>query len=170
MLIVAIALAVIGLASLVAAVVTSNEILAWVCIAASASGVLLLVVDAIKDRQSRRAAGYLAAGQAGAATVVIAESETEVIAAPADADGAADEAAELAAEIAEEDHPEEVVHDEPEFDAPGDDEAEFPEAAEASAMHVVSEDALRAEEAADAADLRDVEVAGDAELDNRGGR
>ena len=41
MLIVALVLAVIGLAALVTAVVTSNELVAWVCIGASGLGVLL---------------------------------------------------------------------------------------------------------------------------------
>jgi hypothetical protein len=50
MLIVALVLAVIGLAALVAAVVTSNELIAWVCIAASVIGVLLLIVDAVRER------------------------------------------------------------------------------------------------------------------------
>jgi hypothetical protein len=50
MLIVALVLAVIGLASLVTAVVTSNELIAWVCIAASVIGVLLLIVDAVRER------------------------------------------------------------------------------------------------------------------------
>jgi hypothetical protein len=56
MLIVALVLAVIGLAALVTAVVTSNELIAWVCIAASVIGVLLLIVDAVRER-SRRDAG-----------------------------------------------------------------------------------------------------------------
>ncbi|MGH3583154.1 MAG: hypothetical protein ACRDUB_16305 [Mycobacterium sp.] len=55
MLIIALVLAVIGLASLVAAVVTSNEIIAWVCIGASVIGVLLLIVDALRDRSRRDA-------------------------------------------------------------------------------------------------------------------
>jgi hypothetical protein len=55
MLIVALVLAVIGLAALVTAVVTSNELVAWVCIAASVLGVILLIVDAIRERQNRRA-------------------------------------------------------------------------------------------------------------------
>jgi hypothetical protein len=50
MLIVALVLAVIGLAALVTAVVTSNEVIAWVCIAASVIGVVLLIIDAIRDR------------------------------------------------------------------------------------------------------------------------
>src|SRR6476469_6856608 len=49
MLIVALVLAVIGLAALVTAVVTSNELIAWVCIGASVIGVLLLV-DALRER------------------------------------------------------------------------------------------------------------------------
>jgi hypothetical protein len=55
MLIVALVLAVIGLAALVTAVVTSNELVAWVCIAASVLGVLLLIVDALRERQRRGA-------------------------------------------------------------------------------------------------------------------
>src|SRR5690242_5212063 len=50
MLIVALVLAVIGLAALVTAVVTSNELIAWVCIAASVIGVVLLIVDAVQER------------------------------------------------------------------------------------------------------------------------
>ena len=53
MLIVALVLAVIGLASLVTAVVTGNELIAWVCIGASVLGVILLIVDAIRERQTR---------------------------------------------------------------------------------------------------------------------
>lgn len=55
MLIVALVLAVIGLAALVTAVVTSNELIAWVCIGASSLGVILLIVDAIRERQVKRA-------------------------------------------------------------------------------------------------------------------
>jgi hypothetical protein len=50
MLIVALVLALIGLGSLVLAVVTSNELIAWVCIVASVIGVVLLIVDAVRDR------------------------------------------------------------------------------------------------------------------------
>jgi hypothetical protein len=35
--------------------VTSNELIAWVCIGASGLGILLLIVDAIRDRAHRRA-------------------------------------------------------------------------------------------------------------------
>lgn len=55
MLIVALVLAVIGLAALVTAVVTSNELIAWVCIAASVIGVVLLIVDALRERSRRGA-------------------------------------------------------------------------------------------------------------------
>jgi hypothetical protein len=50
MLIVALVLAVIGLAALVTAVVTSNELIAWVCVGASVIGVVLLIVDALRER------------------------------------------------------------------------------------------------------------------------
>ena len=53
MLIVALVMAVIGLAALVTAVITSNEIIAWVCIGASVIGVILLIVDALRERQRR---------------------------------------------------------------------------------------------------------------------
>jgi len=56
MLIVALVLAIIGLAALVTAVVTSNELIAWVCIAASVIGVLLLIVDALRERSRGDAA------------------------------------------------------------------------------------------------------------------
>ncbi|WP_078291586.1 hypothetical protein [Mycobacterium sp. D16R24] len=52
MLIVALVLAAVGLAALVTAVVTSNEVLAFVCIAAAAIGVVLMIVDAIRDRHA----------------------------------------------------------------------------------------------------------------------
>lgn len=129
MLIVALVLAVIGLAALVTAVVTSNELIAWVCIGASALGVILLIIDAIRERQQRR----VDTG-ASAAPVAADDSATEVIA------GAALTDDELAADIADEDHPEEVVHDEPEFDTYSDDEAEYPQPAEEAALHTVTED------------------------------
>lgn len=56
MLIVALVLAVIGLVALVSAVVTSNELIAWVCIVASVLGVVLLIVDALRDRSRGPAA------------------------------------------------------------------------------------------------------------------
>ncbi|MFV8051088.1 hypothetical protein [Mycobacterium sp. 48b] len=57
MLIIALVLAVIGLAALVTAVVTSNELIAWVCIGASVIGVLLLIVDALRERSRGTKAG-----------------------------------------------------------------------------------------------------------------
>jgi hypothetical protein len=53
MLIIALVLAVIGLAALVFAVVTSNELVAWVCIGASVLGVVLLIIDALRERARR---------------------------------------------------------------------------------------------------------------------
>ena len=55
MLIIALVLALIGLVALVFAVVTSNELVAWVCIGASVLGVVLLIIDALRERQSQRA-------------------------------------------------------------------------------------------------------------------
>jgi negative regulator of sigma E activity len=49
-LIIALVLAVVGLAALVTAVVTGNAVIAWVCIAASVIGVVLLIVDAVRER------------------------------------------------------------------------------------------------------------------------
>ncbi|ETW23607.1 DUF308 domain-containing protein [Mycobacterium gastri] len=57
MLIIALVLALIGLVALVFAVVTSNVLVAWVCIGASVLGVILLIVDAIRERQHRDAGG-----------------------------------------------------------------------------------------------------------------
>ena len=57
MLIIALVLALIGLVALVFAVVTSNELVAWVCIGASVVGVVLLIVDALRERQRRDAGG-----------------------------------------------------------------------------------------------------------------
>lgn len=55
MLIVALVMAIIGLAALVTAVVTSNEVIAWVCIGAGVIGVVLLIVDPLRARQQRDA-------------------------------------------------------------------------------------------------------------------
>ena len=57
MLIIALVLALIGLVALVFAVVTSNELVAWVCIAASVLGVVLLIIDALRERQRRDVGG-----------------------------------------------------------------------------------------------------------------
>lgn len=175
MLIVALVLAVIGLAALVTAVVTSNEIVAWVCIGASALGVVLLVVDAIRERQHRRLGAAAAAEIATEATEldelraggdttefvtysddepaderveseqqagIDAEAETEADAEIGARAAGEDLGADVAAEIAVEDHPDEVIHDEPEYDTYSDDEQEFPESAEEAALHPVDEAAV----------------------------
>jgi hypothetical protein len=83
MLIIALVLAAIGLAALVFAVVTSNALVAWVCIGASLLGVLLLIVDALRERRSN----------SPAAPEAVADSE--------DSDAFADDAAEDVAETSE---------------------------------------------------------------------
>ncbi|OBK50461.1 hypothetical protein [Mycobacterium sp. 1081908.1] len=60
MLIIALVLALIGLVALVFAVVTSNELVAWVCIGASVLGVVLLIIDALRERQRRDVVGEAA--------------------------------------------------------------------------------------------------------------
>ena len=57
MLIIALVLALIGLVALAFAVVTSSELVAWVCIGASILGVVLLIVDALRERQRRDVGG-----------------------------------------------------------------------------------------------------------------
>jgi hypothetical protein len=57
MLIIALVLALIGLVALVFAVVTSNELVAWVCIVASVIGVVLLIIDALRERRMRAEGG-----------------------------------------------------------------------------------------------------------------
>ena len=59
MLIIALVLALIGLVALVFAVVTSNELVAWVCVGASVLGVVLLIVDAVRQRQRHDAGDVL---------------------------------------------------------------------------------------------------------------
>jgi hypothetical protein len=73
MLIIALVLAVIGLAALVTAVVTSNELIAWVCIGASVIGVLLLIVDALRERS--RGADDEDADDSDDETTVFAQTE-----------------------------------------------------------------------------------------------
>ena len=76
MLVVALVLAVIGLAALVTAVVASNELVAWVCIGASALGVILLIIDSIRERKKRRMEA-LALAEMGA-TAVLAHTAASV--------------------------------------------------------------------------------------------
>jgi threonine/homoserine efflux transporter RhtA len=59
MLIIALVLALIGLVALVFAVVTSNELVAWVCIGASVLGVVLLIIDALRERQRHDVGGEI---------------------------------------------------------------------------------------------------------------
>jgi type II secretory pathway pseudopilin PulG len=87
MLIIALVLAVIALAALVFAVVTSNEVIAYICIAASVFGVILLIVDALRERQHRTADADKTDSEAGTDTGLIRQSET----AAASQDGDADE-------------------------------------------------------------------------------
>jgi hypothetical protein len=144
MLIIALILAVVGLTALVAAVITGNELIAWVCIGASGLGVLLLIVDAIRERSNRRAAPAVAA--AANTEVIEPVGTTQVIAYVDDSVGAA-ELPEESGDIAVEDHPEEIVHDEPDYDMPTDDEPDLPESAEEAAIHTVGEEVLREEDA-----------------------
>lgn len=164
MLIVALVLAVIGLAALVTAVVTSNELVAWVCIGASVLGVILLIVDAIRERQGK------ATGAAAPAAPAEAADESEE---PATGDAVAyseeqsvdstystfdadypDESLEqeLEREEAAEDHPEEMVSDDPESDTIEDDEPELPEPAEEAAVHTVDETGADAPDGEDGED------------------
>jgi len=134
MLIIAVVLAVIGLASLVAAVATSNEIFAWVCIASSAMGVILLAADAIRERKQRRWEAIAASTAAADAEAELAK--TDIIETIETIEtGEAGETGDGA-----EDAPDEIVHDEPEADMPSDDEPEYPEPAEEAAMHILEED------------------------------
>jgi hypothetical protein len=84
MLIISLVLAVIGLAALVFAVITSNELVAWVCIGASVLGVVLLIIDALQERQ-RREAGATAHSEPPQGS-----HDDEVPDYPADADEEAD--------------------------------------------------------------------------------
>ena len=157
MLIVALVLAVIGLAALVTAVVTSNEVVAWVCIAASAVGVLLLIVDAVRERRNSRFEALAGEAEepdppfiadAENTEIIEATESTQVIEAAAVTDVLSDADDEVIADvevIAAEDHPEELVHDEPEYDMPSDDEPEYSESAEETAVHIVDEETVAAE-------------------------
>lgn len=168
MLIVALVLAVIGLAALVTAVVTSNEVVAWVCIGASSLGVVLLIVDAIRERQDRRVATPVAAGAAGGATTEVIEAveSAEVIEAVESVESVDVEAVDVDLDDSEEavlveDHPEEVVHDEPDYDTYSDDEQEFPQPAEEAALHIIDEEGL---------DEQDLDEQYDESVDQRGDR
>jgi FtsZ-interacting cell division protein ZipA len=159
MLIVALVLAVIGLAALVTAVVTSNELVAWVCIAASVLGVILLIVDAIRERSHKEPAAESKPEPAD--EPAIAYSDEDVVDSTYstfDADYPAEDLPEeLPEELPAEEHPDEVVSEDPESDLPSDDEPELPEPAEEAAVHPVDEadEARSAEEPDEIADETD---------------
>ncbi|BBU22420.1 phage holin family protein [Mycobacterium xenopi] len=122
MLIIALVLAVIGLAALVFAVVTSNALVAWVCIAASVLGVVLLIIDALQERQRRQA--RVSAGEPVSVTV-----ESESVTGPSDHDaGAADRGsqegfyADYPEDVADEDIVESGEHPAPGSDQGGKDD------------------------------------------------
>ena len=159
MLLVSLILAVVGLVALVAAVITNNEMIAWVCIGASSLGVILLIVDAIRERTVRPPSGALTASDdaeystdADFSTNVVetdAEYSTDVVETDVvESDVVETDVVEtdfFETDVVEtEDHPEELVHDEPEYDMPDDDEPydhgpQYAEPAEQSAMHVIDE-------------------------------
>lgn len=148
MLIVALVLAVIGLAALVTAVVTSNELVAWVCIAASVLGVILLIVDAIRERQGRSAPAAPAPAEEPEQPAQPDESAED----PADAVAYSDEeqtSVDGTYSTFDADYPDELVSEDPESDLPDDDEPELPEAAEEAAIHPIEESAESAEDGAD---------------------
>jgi len=162
MLIIALVLAVISLAALVTAVVTSNELIAWACIGFSALGVLLLIVDAVRDRSRRPVQGATAGRALSPSETALAAETTDVMASvgdtyPDDIEGEGDaygdreytdEADEEADETVE-DYPDEVVYDDPEHDEPSDDEPDYPIAAEEAAIHIISAEELVAQEDSD---------------------
>jgi len=165
MLLVSLILAVVGLVALVAAVITNNEMIAWVCIGASSLGVILLIVDAIRERTVRPAAGALTASDDAEYSTDVVEADAEystdadystdvVESGVVETDGVETDVVETdgvetdvvySTDVVEtEDHPEELVHDEPEYDMPEYaepeyDEPEYAEPAEQSAMHVIDE-------------------------------
>ena len=124
MLIVALVLAVIGLAALVTAVVTSNELVAWVCIAASVVGVILLIIDAIRERQNRRVAD----AESGTAAVA-AETMESSATAESTAYSDTDETVDSTYSTFDADYPDDAVAAEEQADEVAD-EPESPEVAE----------------------------------------
>lgn len=90
MLIIALVLALIGLVALVFAVVTSNELVAWVCIGASVLGVVLLIIDAVRERQQRDASGEQDAAPDEHEATDEAPAEAEAVDYPEEVPGAQD--------------------------------------------------------------------------------
>ncbi|GAS90118.1 hypothetical protein [Mycolicibacterium brisbanense] len=99
MLIIALVLAVIGLAALVTAVVTSNELIAWVCIGASVLGVVLLIVDALRERS--RGTAEKSADETPAAAETTDDAVEDYPDEPAEAPAAEAESADAADETTE---------------------------------------------------------------------
>ena len=153
MLLVSLILAVVGLVALVAAVITNNEMIAWVCIGASSLGVILLIVDAIRERTVRPPSGALTASDDADYSTDVVETDAEYSTDVVETDVVESDVVEsdvvetdvVETDVVEtEDHPEELVHDEPEYDMPDDDEPydngpQYAEPAEQSAMHVIDE-------------------------------
>lgn len=153
MLLVSLILAVVGLVALVAAVITNNEMIAWVCIGASSLGVILLIVDAIRERTVQPPPGDLTASDDATTPPFVADADsTDVIESDVvDSTDVGETDAVYSTDVIEsdvvysadvvetEDHPEELVHDEPEYDMPDDDEPEYAEPAEEAAMHILDE-------------------------------
>jgi hypothetical protein len=153
MLLVSLILAVVGLVALVAAAITNNEMVAWVCIGASSLGVILLIVDAIRERTVQPPPGDLTASDDATAPPFVADADaTEVIESDVvdstdviefdvvDSTDVIESDVVYSTDVVEtEDHPEELVHDEPEYDMPDDDEPEYAEPAEEAAMHLLDE-------------------------------
>ncbi|MBU3751766.1 MAG: hypothetical protein FGM52_15220 [Mycobacterium sp.] len=158
MLIVALVLAVVGLAALITAVVTGNELIAWVCIGASGLGVLLLIVDAIRERSRRPVLPAVPVDAEITEVIEVIEPVEEFgqefseefgpefgqefpaeDALEDDPEYGTDYAAQsFDAAVVVEDHPDELVDDEPAGDMPSDDEAEFPQPAEEAAVHILT--------------------------------
>ena len=102
MLIISLVLAVIGLAALVFAVITSNELVAWVCIGASVLGVVLLIIDALQERQRREAGA--AAPDAGPTDDAESHEQDPAVDPPADAVAEGDDTSTHAADSVSDDH------------------------------------------------------------------
>lgn len=92
MLIIALVLAAIGLAALVFAVVTSNALVAWVCIVASLLGVLLLIVDALRERRRGSRPPAPEPGEEPGDSDAVVDEDDEAAAETPEAAEAADEA------------------------------------------------------------------------------
>ena len=164
MLIIALVLAVIGLAALVTAVVTSNELIAWVCIGASVLGVVLLIVDALRERsRSGRTAGAAAAGSGDDGSDADADQSADEGRAADEVDEEYDSSRDTQVIAAVQDTAE-VDADEPVVDYP-EDAVEVENAASAEAE--VAEVADGAETTSDAETSQATPTASDAESEER---